>query len=126
MGHGENHGLVAAAIIAVLFQLVVALALTIWAAIVARRQTGRWWRLAPILPMAGAGLGFLGFAVAIGLLVGAFRGVGQLDPEEKTAALAHDIGRAMIPAWTGLAVSGLSFVVSLASSLVGSLRRPGR
>ena len=57
------------------------------------------------------------------MLIVAFKGLGRVAPDEKEATLVDGISHAMIPTSIGLPLSLLSYLVSILSNSVGSLRR---
>jgi hypothetical protein len=120
----EGHsGLIVVGLLGVLTLFAFSIGLTFWGAAVARQRTGRWWRFAAVLPLAGAAVGSLGLLVTAMLLVSTFQGLSELEPELRQGALTSGISHAMRAMEGGSIVFGLSYVVSLLSNLIGTLRR---
>jgi len=105
-------------------QLLIGLGLFVWARFVARRHRAPWWRHARWLPLVALALMLVGVGLSALLIVRAFSAVAGVDAAMKATLLAQGISEATntgaffsLPAW-------VLYVVSLVSSVVGSLGRP--
>jgi hypothetical protein len=112
------------AVLGILINLALPLALFAWGRSLANRRGGRGFRLASYMPLGAMAASMLGLGLTIVGLVQAFGAVEGTDASSRATVLSNGIATAMWATAIGVGASLVLYVASIVTFTVGELTKP--